>query len=116
MSALYGKMTQVVASALVLAGCVLNDPYVGTGPIELSTSAEQAFADYRSLAYPRYFAVAEDGSAYYYSFCPEGRCSRTLKTQVVRQCETFSAGIPCKIYASSGRIVWSSSDQTSIVQ
>ena len=115
MSAFVGKMIPVAALALGLAGCVVKDPYVGTGPIELGTSAEQAFANYQSLAYPRYFAVAEDGGAYYYSFCPEGRCSRTPKTQVVRQCEAFSDGVPCKIYASSGKVVWAN-DQTSVVQ
>lgn len=94
------------ATAFLLAGCSVADPSVGTGPIALGSAAKEAFDDYQAHPYPRYFAIAEDGSAYYYSYCAEGRCLRTPKTQVVRQCETYSEGIPCKIYASNGKVVW----------
>lgn len=95
-----------IAVVIMVAGCGISDPYVGTGPIALGSAAKEAFADYRVKSYPRYFAVAEDGGAFYYNYCATGRCLRTPKTHVVEQCETYSDGVPCKIYASNGRIVW----------
>ena len=96
-----------MAVCLVLVGCAgIIDPTVGQGPISLSEDAEKAFADYQSKQTPRYFAVSSDGQAYYYSFCDVGRCLRQAKTKVIEQCETFSNGVPCKIYGSQGSIVW----------
>lgn len=96
-----------MAAALALTGCAdIRDPAVGTGPITLSAEAEKALAEYRARRTPRYFAVSTDGQAYYYSFCDSGRCLRQVKTEVVEKCESFSGGVPCKIYASRGDIVW----------
>ncbi len=101
-------LTSFLATLVIfmLAGCGVSDPSVGTGPIKLGAAAEKAFGDYQDRVYPRYFAVAEDGSAYFYNYCSAGRCLRTPKTQIVRQCETYSQGVPCKIYASNGNVVW----------
>ena len=96
----------VAAGLALLTGCDTVDPYVGSGPIALGPTVRQAFTDYRAKTYPRYFAVAEDGRAFYYNYCPDGACPRTPKSSVVAQCETFSEGVPCKIYASNGKIVW----------
>ncbi|MGI9421021.1 MAG: hypothetical protein ACR2RA_24615 [Geminicoccaceae bacterium] len=97
----------IVAICAGLSGCAgLTDPSVGQGPIALSAEAEQAFADYQAKAKPRYFAVSADGSAFYYSFCDVERCLRQVKTKVIQKCETYSNGVPCKIYGSHGKVVW----------
>jgi hypothetical protein len=97
----------IVAACMALAGCAgLSDPAIGSGPIALSANAEKAFDEYRERRTPRYFAVSTDGKAYYYSFCDAGRCLRQPKTQVIDKCESFSDGVPCKIYASRGDVVW----------
>lgn len=98
---------KIACAAMMLTGCAaVIDPSVGRGPITLSADAEQAFAEYQSRYKPRYFAVSEDGGAYYYSFCDVGRCLRQAKTKVIDKCETFSGGVPCRIYGSHGEIVW----------
>ncbi len=99
---------KILALAIMLTstGCSVTDPLVGTGPIAMGPAAEKAFTDYRAKSFPRYFALSEDGSSFYYSFCSGNQCPRTPKSQIVRQCETYSAGIPCKIYARNGEVVW----------
>ena len=95
------------AVCMALVGCSgVIDPTVGQGPITLSAYAEEGFAEYQARVTPRYFAVSEDGQAYYYSYCDVGRCLKQVKTQVIRKCELHSEGVPCKIYGSHGRIVW----------
>lgn len=97
----------IICASLMLAGCnAVVDPAVGQGPITLSAHAEKAFAEYQALQKPRYFAVSADGEAYYYSFCGESRCLRQVKTKVIDKCESYSNGVPCKIYGSQGAIVW----------
>ncbi len=98
----------IMAACMTLAGCTgIIDQSVGQGPISLSEDAEKAFAAYQSKQTPRYFAVSSDGQAYYYSYCDVGRCRRQAKTKVIEQCESFSNGLPCKIYGSQGAVVWS---------
>lgn len=98
----------IMAVCMTLVGCAgITDPTVGQGPISLSEDAEKAFVEYQSKRTPRYFAVSSDGRAYFYSFCDAGRCIRQAKTKVIERCETFSNGLPCKIYGSQGTIVWS---------
>ena len=84
----------------------IMDPTIGKGPISLSADAEAAFADYQARQKPRYFAVSADGSAYFYSYCDVSRCLRQAKTKVIEKCESFSNGVPCKIYGSQGKVVW----------
>lgn len=97
----------ITAVCLALSGCAdFADPAVGKGPITLSADAEKALADYKARRIPRYFAVSTDGRSFFYSFCDAGRCLRQAKTQVIDKCETFSNGVPCKIYASQGNVVW----------
>jgi hypothetical protein len=95
-----------VAILLILVGCSVPDPSVGAGPVALGPAAEEAFADYQGRISPRYFALSEDGGAFYYTYCPDSSCLRTPKSQIIRQCETFSRGVPCKIYARNGEVVW----------
>lgn len=97
----------ILATTIALAGCaIIEDPSVGKGPVTLSPAAEQAFADYRTKRAPRYFALSTDGQAFYYSYCDAGRCLRQPKTAVIDKCQSFSNGVPCKIYASHGNIIW----------
>lgn len=98
----------LTAACMTLIGCAgIQDPVVGRGEIDLSAEVEEAFAEYRATTTPRYFAVSTDGSAYYYSFCEIGRCRREMKTSVIDKCQTFSDGVPCLIYASRGKVIWS---------
>jgi uncharacterized protein RhaS with RHS repeats len=101
----------IIAVCMMLAGCAdMIDSSVGKGPITLSADAEQAFAEYQAKRTPRYFAVSADGEAYYYSYCDSGRCLRQVKTKVIERCESFSDGVPCKIYGSQGNIVWTTDE------
>ncbi|MGI9500169.1 MAG: hypothetical protein ACR2P3_09035 [Geminicoccaceae bacterium] len=97
----------IMAACMALAGCAgITDPAVGQGPIALSADAENAFVEYRTRRTPRYFAVSTDGQSFYYSYCDAGRCLRQPKTRVIEKCESYSNGVPCKIYASQGNVVW----------
>ena len=97
----------IMVVCLALTGCAaVVDPTVGQGPIALGQDAKKAFVEYQSKQTPRYFAVSSDGQAFFYSYCDAGRCLRQVKTKVIEQCETFSDGLPCKIYASQGNVVW----------
>lgn len=97
----------IMAVCMTLTGCAeIVDPTVGKGPITLGQDARQAFVEYQTKQTPRYFAVSSDGQAYFYSYCDVGRCLRQPKTTVIQRCETFSDGLPCRIYASHGNVVW----------
>jgi hypothetical protein len=103
----FGAGVALLGAGLALGGCSGPiDPTVGQGPIALRSDVERALVDYQARQKPRFFAVSEDGSAYYYSFCDAGRCLRQAKTQVIKKCESYSGGVPCKIYASHGTVVW----------
>ncbi|MGI9487806.1 MAG: hypothetical protein ACR2RF_18380 [Geminicoccaceae bacterium] len=98
----------ITAVCMTLVGCAgIVDPAIGRGPLSLSDDAEKAFAEYQTKRTPRYFAISSDGQAYFYSFCDSGRCIRQPKTKVIEKCETYSNGLPCKIYGSQGAVVWS---------
>lgn len=100
-----------VAVCMVLVGCGgVIDPAVGQGPITLSSDVEKGFAEYQARNAPRFFAVSTNGNAFYYSFCDVGRCLKQVKTQVIRKCESYSGGVPCKIYGSRGEVVWASAN------
>jgi len=102
-----GAAIAILLAGIALGGCGgIVDPSVGRGEVTLGPEAERAFVDYQALDKPRYFALAENGEAYYYSFCDESRCLKQVKAQVINKCETYSNGIPCHIYASHGNIVW----------
>ncbi len=103
-----GRLIVAALAAMMLTACSSAvDPAVGEGPITLEPAVERAFADYQAMETPRYFAVSEDGRSFYYSFCDARRCRREPKTRTIDRCEAHSAGVPCKIFASQGTIVWS---------
>ena len=91
---------------LLVAGCGLTDPYVGTGPITLSPDAEAGFAYYQELMSPSHFALAADGRAYGYSYCPAGGCVGNGQTAAIDSCQQRSGGVPCRIYAKGRAVVW----------
>ena len=102
----------MLAVGMVLTSCSrIIDPLIGEGEVTLSPDAARALVDYQARDKPRYFALSQDGQAYYYSFCDDSRCLKQPKSQVVRKCETYSSGVPCKIYASHGKVVWSKESQ-----
>ena len=90
-----------VIFVLFVTGCVSN---VGKGPITLSARTAAAFAHYQTFDDPGEFYVSEDGRYSYFTYCQEAQCIPTVPTKAL--CEKLSAGVPCYIYAQSGRVVW----------
>ncbi len=98
-------------ATLSLGACVLNDPLVGSGPIELSRVVQRGFERYQDERSPGHFAVSADGSTYSYSYCSEGRCLKSSKNHSIYRCEQRSQGTPCKIYGVHGKIVWRADEE-----
>jgi len=97
-------MTPIVA--LSLSACMIKDPSVGTGPIELSSRVQQGFDAYQKERSPGHFAVSIDGQEAAYNYCPDGRCYAGSKPAAIYRCEERSDGVPCKIYGAKGAVVW----------
>ena len=91
---------------LGLTGCLGQDPLVGKGAVNLSPGVQAGFEQYRNERTPGHFAVSADGRYAHYNYCPEGRCLRGSKNDVIYACEERSKGSPCKIYAAYGEVVW----------
>ena len=91
---------------LVLAGCLGPDPLVGQGAVSLSPGVQKGFEQYKQERSPGHFAVSSDGRYAHYNYCPDGRCLRGSKKDVIYACEKRSNGSPCKIYAAYGEVVW----------
>lgn len=91
---------------LLVAGCSLTDPYVGTGPITLSPAAQTGFAHYQGLNSPSHFALAADGRAYGYSYCANSSCTGNGQTAALDSCQQRSAGVACRLYAKGRNVVW----------
>lgn len=104
-------MTMKTAMAVAIlgtlvSGCLGPDPLVGTGAVNLSPGVQKGFAQYKEERAPGHFAVSADGSYAFYNYCPDGRCYRGSKNNVIYRCEQGSNGSPCKIYAAYGEVVW----------
>jgi hypothetical protein len=100
----FAIMTPIMA--LSLSACMIKDPSVGTGPIELSSRVQRGFDNYQTERSPGHFAVAVDGSTYAYNYCSAGRCRSGSKPSAIHRCEERSDGVPCKIYGAKGAVVW----------
>ena len=58
---------------------------------------------------PTIMAVSQDGWGYMYNYCPREAARGCLPPnayQVIKQCEKYSNGSPCFIFAKKRRIVW----------
>ena len=80
-------------------------------PPTFSPGVQAYFEEYMSLANPLIFVVSTDGRAVSYRYCPAhaDRCLPITggpKSELLRNCETDSGGVPCKVYAIKRRIVW----------
>ncbi|MGI9434255.1 MAG: hypothetical protein ACR2Q4_05410 [Geminicoccaceae bacterium] len=95
----------IPAIGLSLTACVIDDPNVGTGPIELSAATQEHFEAYKKERTPGFFAVAVDGHGAFYDYCPDGRCYRSSSNDAIYRCKKANDK-ECKIYASKGNIVW----------
>ena len=93
-----------------LSACVINDPLVGSGPLELSRGVQRGFERYQNERSPGHFAVSLDGRTYSYNYCPDGRCLQSSKNRSIYRCEQRSEGVPCKIYGAHGNVVWRAED------
>ena len=101
---LKGFTMALAISSLSLGACV-QDPSVGTGPIELSPRVQAGFEAYQKERSPGHFAVSIDGQDAAYNYCPDGRCIRGSKMDAIHRCEK-SSGRTCKIYGANGKVVW----------
>jgi hypothetical protein len=95
-----------LATLLGIAGCTINDPPVGAGPIQLSPAVQAGLAQYRQERVPGHFAVSLEGRHYAYNYCPEANCRRGEKLRAIEHCQTLSGGQACKVYAAYGQVVW----------
>ena len=59
---------------------------------------------------PMMMAVSEDGYSYMYYYCPvqyQNNCMETgVARSAIKECEKYSNGTPCFIFAKKRRIVW----------
>lgn len=97
----------VLLFALPLLGCS-GPQNAGEGPPQLSPEAQRAYQEFQRRAEPYFFALSMDGRAYSYSYCSFiGSCTRTgARVRTINSCYQASNGVPCRIYANAGRIVW----------
>jgi hypothetical protein len=80
-------------------------------PPTLSPRVQAYFEQYMGESNPLMFVVSTDGRAAQYRYCPVGfdRCypvSGAPKSELFRECEKKSGGVPCHVYAVGRRIVW----------
>ncbi len=99
-----------VVFAITLSGCLPPDPTVGKGKITLSPAVQAGLEQYKKERAPGHFAVSTDGRYGRYNYCPEGRCSRGSKNNIIHACEEAAQGASCKIYAAYGQVVWQDPD------
>ena len=89
--------------AALIGGCSVG----GSEPILISKRVEQGFEKYKKLQNPGHFAVSENGRYYGYSYCSDTKCRKGGQSIALRSCKRSAGTIPCKIFASGTRIVWS---------
>ncbi len=91
----------------LIASCSNVPVEVGSGPIELSPRAQNAYEEYASSRKPDMFVVTEDGKYFQYSYCREARCRSGGGTaRAIAECQVFSKGQRCYVYDRGGNIVW----------
>lgn len=91
--------------SLSLFGCALESPR-GEGPILISKRVENGFEKYKELSNPTYFAVAENGRYYGYSYCGDTKCRQGGQSIALNYCRKSAGSVPCKIFARGEDIVW----------
>ena len=59
---------------------------------------------------PMLMAVSEDGTSYMYYYCPveyvNGCVDTSISRKSIKECEKYSNGSPCFVFAKKRRIVW----------
>lgn len=107
------KILVVLLVGGVLAGCQSVTDFYGKGPLNVTSRIQAGFEKYKSGPGPEYFAVAQDGSSYGWSYCVGGidncRGGGLPGSIAINACERNSNGVPCRIYARSRRVVWDTS-------
>lgn len=94
----------LLLAAVALSGCLPNPK--GEGPILISKRVERGFEKYKELSNPTYFAVAENGRFYGYSYCSDTKCRKGGQHVALRYCKENAGSIPCRIFARGDQIVW----------
>ena len=112
--------------SLILLVCVFvslsacqNDGNVGSGPLTLAPNVQAGFDDYKNKSSPIVFVVSTDGRSYNYRYCSPAfdQCYFSNNTSLaLEDCQKYSRGVPCKIYAKETRIVWEGRKTVSSVQ
>ena len=85
-----------------------NEITVGKWPITLSPIIQRDFDKYMKSERPTVFFVAIDGGSYSYSYCADidGCLTSSATYRAMKNCQKYSNGVPCKIYAKGRKIVW----------
>ena len=85
-----------------------------SGDLKLSSGVQALLGSYMTKPMPGAFAVSVDGRAASYNYCfvAVSRARRRLvEREALDSCRGYSDGVPCKIYAWRGKIVWDPSRQ-----
>ncbi|MCP5373462.1 MAG: hypothetical protein H6907_17170 [Hyphomicrobiales bacterium] len=102
----------VLSAVVALSACQSSD--FGSGPVTLSPLAKATFKAYLATPNRRDFAVSLDGKSASYSYCPAhgGACDPSVNPAYVaiNGCQNGSHGVPCKVYARDGVVVWKDAD------
>lgn len=112
------ELAIIALLALALMGCQVTNRDIGGGPLHLSPSVENRLQAYLATPSRMYFAVSVDGQHFGYSYCPDGpyACEEDTGAVALRSCQRKSRGVPCKIYAMDGEIVWKSAERSEAPQ
>ena len=83
----------------------------GKGELKLDDYVVEKFIEYikgsTTSKAPYLFAVSIDGWTYNYYFCPSGMNNcRGGDEQILEECERYSKGVECKLFARNRTIRW----------
>ena len=79
------------------------------GALKLAPAVEALFNTYLNKPMPGVFAVSVDGRAASYNFCHVAIiCAerRKVERHALERCRARSEGVPCRVYAWRGKVVW----------
>ena len=103
------KFAAVICLPGVLLGCQTTNPDYGTGPIHVSTKAQNFIKRVNNGEfYPEDIAISIDGKSAGASICPvHAQCGGgDAELIAINSCQKYSKGVPCKVFMSLGDIVW----------
>ena len=98
----------LIPAILGLAACVT---FTGKGPITFSPKVASHFDKYMKKLNPGEFYVTKDGRCSQFTYCRDVQCQSIRYGSGKASCER-RCGRECWLYASYGRIVWETTDES----